>query len=1065
MRCHSLFASALCLSLFQTTSARVTFQKRDVTANPQNGILDRLLHLFRRDPAQLEVRATCVEDDILAILQNLTIATPFCSIFLSIAPATTVVEYTPTSTFTTITGTQVSTTTVLVRKTPEATVTTTISTTAARKKRSPEPTAGPDPAHALDRRNAEAVEAFIDGFLAVRQVAASGTVTSSKGASTTTPANATFVSQLSSACSCISVTQSTVTSTYTDQATVRTLNAFVNTVETAYTTKTAATVTRTVNVTKAVSFVPVTTTVMINTAGTISPVPMTNNTSVVHVTGGLSSTTTSSSSLAPATPTSVPFTCPDDHNQTISQLVGTELYDYLVLCGSDISDPSFLAVSYRTFAECVGACSKIDDQFMDVVCAGVAYYPTSSAAGQDNCFLKGSANTTIRSPGINAAILKRVAMAVTNTSSPSGGFDATSTVQASPINTASVVSSMMSNSTSSMPLITPGPVLTAARPGVGFTTYTVNGTTYSSATVWSTYYTSNGSWYSSYYTSWVDAWTSTTYAASQESGAASAGSGSGSVSGSGSGGAGGGIDHISETNITYVTDEGNGITNITEVLANTTYYINGSTAAATTTITFMETGGSSSGGGNGSNGGSGSGGVTVFNSGTAVSTSRASSTAMSGGQTIYNSTTIINGTTGTVTNSSSSSSSGGGGGGSGGGGAFGAVASGYTTVSTMIYTFAIAGSTGYSTSYVVSGLAPTPSINATAIVHSGGSAFGTGFVLSGAIPTSSGNTTASIVAAITSFETAAASTTFPLNGAPRAGTASTTTATTLVSVSSGGSGGASGTAASGPIIPSSNMTLPAPTSPESSTAAPRVGSETTSSTVSGSPSGRPTPLFNSSSGLYTFSTPASIPSGTGFPTISSNMSTLQGPVTAPTSTPSSSAAPRSGTATTDSLIPSVSLAGTASGGLPVPSSNGSMPAGPTGPTSTPSSSGGNRSGVYSTTTSIPMFQGGSGYYGPHLSTGTAPRRSPMPHGNSSTPAGATGPTSPVSSTDAARSGTASTDTPTLATPGTCVTTIRGTTTMWETTTVYGCYSSCPPLGYGHFGPFPTYGPAAATTSS
>ncbi|EME88053.1 uncharacterized protein MYCFIDRAFT_89544, partial [Pseudocercospora fijiensis CIRAD86] len=110
----------------------------------------------------------------------------------------------------------------------------------------------------------------------------------------------------------------------------------------------------------------------------------------------LPSTTNSGPGPAPTAPG---FQCPEDNNSTVSQLVGPERYDYLVMCDTDISDDDFYnTLSYDSYSQCAAACSVANQRFDLPVCQGFSYYATSNSAGF-NCFLKGSAETTVAAVG------------------------------------------------------------------------------------------------------------------------------------------------------------------------------------------------------------------------------------------------------------------------------------------------------------------------------------------------------------------------------------------------------------------------------------------------------------------------------------------------------------------------------------------------------------------------------------------------------------------------------------------------------------------------------------------
>lgn len=262
--------------------------------------------------------------------------------------------------------------------------------------------------------------------------------------------------------------------------------------------------------------VTTTVTVGVNDSTTAVPTPAANSTEVAPteepsstitltsdvVVSPIESTPTSVSSSAPQ-PAAPAFSCPEDNNTTVSQLFGNERFDYQVLCDTDVLDANFwTGIEYSTFSECVAACSSANYQFNDVVCAAAAYYGNAGS-----CFLKASANRTVSALGVNTAILQRIAVGIsegeplgTATESSFGGV--TSTMD--PADMSSTMSSIISNSTTTIPIITPGPEnptsgLLVNGPSTSYITYISNGETYSSGTVFSTYVSANGTWYSSYY--------------------------------------------------------------------------------------------------------------------------------------------------------------------------------------------------------------------------------------------------------------------------------------------------------------------------------------------------------------------------------------------------------------------------------------------------------------------------------------------------------------------------------------------------------------------------------------
>ncbi|KAJ9631762.1 hypothetical protein H2203_000162 [Taxawa tesnikishii (nom. ined.)] len=1021
MRSFAL-VSALAGSLLQVADARVADHnvrqaKRDMSDNPQHGILDRIRNIFHREPVQLAQRQdqeVCVYDDYLNGLSSLSsLGTAFCSQWISVEAATVTEDYTPTVTATDTFSTSISTTTILTRVTPVETATTTSTTTIpAGVKRDAQTTA----AARLIPRDADAIALF------VRDVLDIGSATQ----------NATMAASLSSACSCMDIPQTNTTVTYTNEATTATLSARVDVVTTVTTTRTAATQTTTTTVLAAVPAEP--TPLVYGSGVSAAPQPSVNSTEAPS---------TTVAGTAP-TPTSPAFTCPDDDGQIVSQMINNERFDFLVQCNTDLTDPDLPAMySYPSFAQCVAACALTDYGFDNVTCQAAVFYPTTTSE-PSGCFLKQSAHSNVSATGVHAAILQRVAVAVSNNASDTATPFAPASSTAGAVDTASMLSSIMANSTSDMPMITPAPVMSGRAPNVGAAstvTYTSGGSIYYQ-TVYSTYYSANGSWYESYYISWTSAWSSSSAIVGSAEGSGSAGSGAND--GNGAGGESGtntittttttnnGAIYETVQNSTTVTEYG-GISNVTEIITTTYSYPNGSTSQNVTTYDY------SYGTANGSNGSQNGGASGNGNSTTTV--------------TVTNTTIITNSTSGNMS----------GGNGSETGGNIGSGASNSTTstlLSTVIVNTYTAGSTG-------------------GVISGGGSGGVYNTAASGAI-TPSGNITAP----------SSTTTVGPGTEGNRSGTVPPDTTTTIPELPTTSSvyGGPPSSPTSGMPTPSDNTSVPIGPTGISNTSIPVYPSTgpvysfitpTISLSIGTAPSGIPTLPTN---GTYpsgptgTGSIPSSIP---GFPSTSGGYVPQSSPSSSSTTTqtftnsqrdrtpnpygPSTLSVPvYPSTAPSYPGLPSTTGAGTS--GLPIPSSNTSSTPGPTSPTFP----------------SYPSFTPSSG-------TGFSSYPSPTPNttfpsyptgGPTSPPANVTsyptgGSTSPVSSssTSELRSGTASTTTPFPLSSSTCIINALGTTTMWETVTVSVCGPSCPPVNYGagYYGGFgappPFFGAPTATNTN
>ncbi|KAK1057541.1 hypothetical protein LTR74_014066 [Friedmanniomyces endolithicus] len=712
---QSIFASALCLSLVQpSVNARAhdRFSQlkirngQPVVEVAQHGVLDWANRLFRRHVQPRQSSGTCVEDSYYTFIQNLPNGQSFCQGYMNYPNETVTVDYTSTSTYTDVFTTETFTETEVTRTTPIDTVTVTQSPTAKAKREADAQIT----ARAV-RNEAQIAQVF---NMWRRQNADA----SSTGISNDT---ASMSSAFSSACACQTYGGSTVTQTYTDDPTVLTLAAFQETTTTTTTTRAGRATTTTVIVNA-----PPPTYMASPVSTSAAPAPTVNMTAVASTT----------SSTTAATPTSPPLVCPDDDGDVVSQMVGAERFDYLLHCSTDLTSSTFYgALYYSTLGQCVSACSYADANFSSPVCQGISYYNSPNVDGY-NCFLKASGNGSAPMAGVDSAVLLRIVMGIDNkypsgTTTEAVPFDGmTSTQNSSQMS--SSVSKMMGNSTSSMPMITPGPQMPQSGFMVnagGYTSYSTfvsNGSTISTGTVFSTYYTSGGSWYESYYTSYSLQWASATteYAVGAQQ-TQVAGTNSTSTSQSGNGGGG------------YSTYAANG----TEV-----------SSSATTNHYSYQTGGGRGGSGGSSNG--------------SISSNAAGVTSTS----LFSSQTIIvnSGTTG---------------------GASGYYASGGIPMPSNSATATYAsGGTAYSSGYMISGglggtgsasgyqasgsITSMPSNTSVAVIGgTNGTAYSSGFAASGALGGTGGMSETAASGGIPSL-------TGPVStpNAPRTGDLSTTSA-------------------------------------------------------------------------------------------------------------------------------------------------------------------------------------------------------------------------------------------------------------------------------------------------
>jgi hypothetical protein len=206
---------------------------------------------------------------------------------------------------------------------------------------------------------------------------------------------------------------------------------------------------------------------------------------------------------------------------TISQMLGSERFDYDVFCDTNVGSESIpIDLSYNTFSECVAACSLANAQFAQPVCQGAAFLETTG----NNCFLKSAANAsdTVAAIGADLAILKRVAVGVSaennaGTSTEPITFSG-ETPALDPSEVRSLIGGMLGNSTSTLPIVVPdvtpppSPII-GGRPALdgitAYSTFVSNGETVSTGTAYSSYFSnaSDGSWFYTYYSEWSLAWT------------------------------------------------------------------------------------------------------------------------------------------------------------------------------------------------------------------------------------------------------------------------------------------------------------------------------------------------------------------------------------------------------------------------------------------------------------------------------------------------------------------------------------------------------------------------------
>ncbi|GAB7330528.1 hypothetical protein MBLNU13_g02122t1 [Cladosporium sp. NU13] len=591
----SLVAVALCLSLIGSFAfARIPhsyrqLQERDDELQSPNGLLNWFSRVLNRQ--QKRQQEVCYQDQYYDFVNNSTFGQNFCQVLgISYPNRTVVEEFTPVVTVTRV-RTDIETENVLVRTTPVTVETVTV-TQGQNGKRDAQITSMPRDVSYMQKSD------YINMF---RRQADNSTELP--------PDDNVIAASLSSACSCQAYVGTTVTETYTNQPNFLTLLGFAKSVTTVYTTRFDREITATVTVTESIESTP---TAAASPSGDL-PVPETNTTitadagteSIMYVqTTGISqgipsfpeASATESTSAPVADPTAPPFTCPEDNGRTISQMLGTERFDYDVYCDKDLPSSSEtdipLELSYDSFAQCVAACSLSNAQFPGgpPVCQGVAYFEASG----NNCILKSAANVTdsIAAPGVDIAILKRIAVGVDEENTEGTSTETVTPDEPIPTYDAadlgSMLSTIMGGSTTSVPIYPPA--IVTGRPAMdgvtAYSTYISDGQTYSTGSVFSTYFSGNGSWYFSYFSAWSLAWTDaqTIYAAGETTVPVVVNNTGVTEDHNGSNGEYSVITTSNTTTITYQTNQT--IYDTTQLIGNNTYDANGTQIFATTTTTF-----------------------------------------------------------------------------------------------------------------------------------------------------------------------------------------------------------------------------------------------------------------------------------------------------------------------------------------------------------------------------------------------------------------------------------------------------------------------------------------------
>ena len=100
--------AALAITIVAPVAAGITgsqhqAEERDTSANPQHGILNKIIKLLHRGASEqvnelvARQQGVCVYDDVYSVVSSFPSATAFCSQFISVPLATVTVDYTPTS--------------------------------------------------------------------------------------------------------------------------------------------------------------------------------------------------------------------------------------------------------------------------------------------------------------------------------------------------------------------------------------------------------------------------------------------------------------------------------------------------------------------------------------------------------------------------------------------------------------------------------------------------------------------------------------------------------------------------------------------------------------------------------------------------------------------------------------------------------------------------------------------------------------------------------------------------------------------------------------------------------
>lgn len=843
-------------------------------------------------------------------------------------------------------------------------------------------------------------------------------------------------------------------------------------------------------------------------------------------------------------PTAPPFTCPDDNGLTISQMLGSERFDYDVFCDTTIGTESIpIDLSYDAFSECVAACSLANAQFAQPVCQGAAFLETTGI----NCFLKSAANAsdTVAAIGVDLAILKRVAVGVTadnnagTSTEPIVFSGETPTLGSSEIG--SMIGGMLGSSTSSVPIVVPdvtpppSPIM-GGRPAMdgitAYSTFVSNGETVSTGTGFSSYFSnsSDGSWFYTYYSEWSLAWTDvqTIYGSGESATAVPVAANDEGTVVEFTGSDGGHTEIHNSSTTTWTTKGNQTVATTTELIGTNEYDANGTlTYATTVTNYYTSTSAAESGSGGGYGGGiggSGAGvvtstGVSSFSTQTVIYSSGGTGGSFggqgSGGQVIQTTAPVI--PSGSVSSTQSVNTIPGGAagsqGGQGGGGAgnitvIGGVTSTFTSAfSTQTVIVSSGNAAGGGGGEGGGGLGSTVPVagGSSVIFISGGTAFSTGGVVSGVVSING-----------TSGATSAAGSGAVVNNTP-----STSTLTEIsVILITGGTGGVFSTgdqgqgvgtgspsvitsigssrggfsfsntgalrtpkpgdsdyitpteSPTGPAlyppasatpsgsIPSLNESIPVPTGASfTNSQTLRTGGFSTSSgpALPSSPSGSIVPTVNASLPIPTGTSPGSF---TNSQTLRTGLETTSpgGPVPYP---PFSTApAPSSG-------IPSLNVS------LPIPT--GTAPVTAPGTAPFPPLSTGTSGMVPSVNVSLPVGTGtappitqtlslptGTGSTSGSFSNSNRPRLGTLSRVQTLSvgtqvftlrPSTSTGGASMALSTGASFNGTFPTFPTGTAPPATsCPPMSVSTTTLYATTTEFGCYDFCPPSHGGFYGP-------------